>query len=80
MRPWIEYLITNATAGSDFIAWADEIDRELSTKLHEAVLSDELSAARSLAAEKQVYANIKKKVQTEMRERQSQLAYQQKQL
>ena len=28
MRPWIEYLITNASAGADFIEWTHDIDAD----------------------------------------------------
>ena len=73
MRPWIEYLITNANAGADFIEWIHDIDVELKKKLTAAVIGNEIETARSLASEIDVYNTIGKKVKTEMRERASQI-------
>jgi hypothetical protein len=75
MRPWIEYLITNPSAGADFIEWTHDIDAELKKKLALAVRADEIEKARALASELNVYDTIRKKVETEMRERASQIKY-----
>ena len=75
MRPWIEYLITNASAGADFIAWTHDIDAELKKQLTVAVRANELEKARSLASELEVYDTIRSKVETEMRERAAQIQY-----
>jgi hypothetical protein len=75
MRPWIEYLITNASAGADFIAWTNDIDLELKKQLTLAVREDKLEKARSLASELEVYDTIRSKVETEMRERAAQIQY-----
>jgi hypothetical protein len=75
MRPWIEYLITNQSAGADFIEWTHGIDAELKKQLTAAVLANELEKARSLASEIEVYDTIRGKVETEMRERASQIKY-----
>ena len=76
MRRWIQHLIDNAGACSDFAAWCEEIDRELKASLHEAVLADKMNEAKSIAAEMEVYKNLRQKVQAELRERNSQVSYQ----
>lgn len=75
MRPWIEYLITNASAGADFIEWTRDIDIELKSRLTIAVRNNELEKARGLASELEVYDAIRSKVETEMRERAAQIKY-----
>lgn len=75
MRPWIEYLITNASAGADFIAWTHDIDRELKAKLAVAVRKSDMEEACALASELNVYDTIRNKVETEMRERAAQIKY-----
>ena len=75
MRPWIEYLITNASACADFTEWTRDIDAELKTKLALAVRDDKMEEARALAHELKVYDTIRSKVETELRERTSQIQY-----
>ena len=75
MRPWIEYIVTNPPIYADFINWVEESERELAKRLLEAVKGDRLADAKDIAAEASIYKNLRHKITTEMRERQSQLKY-----
>lgn len=75
MRRWIEYLISQPAALADFLTFVYEADAELKSRLVDAVIACDNARAAALAAETQVYANLRKKVEAEVRERQSVVAY-----
>ena len=75
MRLWIEYIVTNPPVYSDFISWVEESEKELSKRLLDAIRANSIDTARDIAAEASVYKNLRHKIATEMRERQSQIDY-----
>jgi len=65
---------------ADFISWVEESEKELSKRLLDAVKADKLSDAKDIAAEASIYKNLRHKITTEMRERQSQIRYDETQI
>ena len=77
MQYWIDYLVSNAAACEDFIKWSKEAESNLSKAIATAVREDKMEDARSIAHEATVYGTLRKRIQAELRERQSQAQYDQ---
>jgi len=77
MRRWIEHLLTNASAYSDFIDWAKGAEDTLNGKIAKAIRGGSVENATGMAHEIKVYEEIRKKVEAEVRERTSQANHEQ---
>jgi len=75
MRPWIEYLLNNQGMLQDFINYLKEVDVSLKANLSKAVMENRIEDARGLAYELQAYENMRKRFESERRERESQSTY-----
>jgi len=77
MRRWIEHLITHSGAYDDFSDYIKSIEKTLNESILKAVNEDEMTKARSYAAELTAYKQIHKRVEASARELRSQAEYNQ---
>ena len=77
MRYWQECLISNQAACDDFVKWAKDAEAELGKHLHKAITEEKMDEARGIAHEIEVYENMRKRFESEVRERVAQATYQQ---
>lgn len=75
MRTWMSYLLNNPAAYADFIDWAVGCENELKQKISAAVRDDKIEDARGMSHEIVVYETLRKSLEVEKRELESQAQY-----
>lgn len=68
MRMWIRQVLDSEPLFADFIAWTEEIERNLSEKMQIAARTGKLEEVQAIALEMGVYSKMRKSFQAEKRE------------